>query len=164
MGDWIVGTGSANSPIGDIRSKVVYVMRISQNMTMQVYDTYTRQYLPNKIPSWHDPDKRKWVGDSIYDFDAYPPNLRKSVHKDENRARDLSGEFALLSDHFYYFGDQPKQLPGHLLPIVKTGPGHRSISNAPYLIPLLEWLYGLGLEPNRLYGNPLNPLNKCRSC
>ena len=40
-GDWIVGTGSSNSPIGDISDRMVYAMRVSQKITMQEYDTCT---------------------------------------------------------------------------------------------------------------------------
>ncbi len=33
-GDWVVGTGSVNSPAGDASGKVVYAMRVTQKMTM----------------------------------------------------------------------------------------------------------------------------------
>lgn len=154
IGDWVVGTGSANSPIGDTRGKIVYTMRVSQKLSMRDYDAYTRQYLPNKIPKWFDKDVRRRVGDSIYDFSKNPPILRQSVHSQKYRERDLRGKYALLSNHFFYFGDQPKQLPDYLLPIVKYGPGHRSKSNELYLEPFIAWLGRLGLQSNYLYGRP----------
>lgn len=154
VGDWIVGTGSADSPIGDISDKAVYVMQVTKKMTMREYDAHTRHHLPNKVPKWYSGNPRLMVGDSIFDFSGDPPRIRPSVHREAQRERDLSGKNALLSKHFFYFGDRPRQLPEHLLPIVKKGPGHRSRANDRYLQAFFEWLDGLGLEPNRLYGKP----------
>ena len=153
-GDWIVGTGSANSPIGDIRGKVVYAMQVTGKMPMHQYDTYAEEYLPNKIPRWCGGDPRLMVGDSIYDFSYDPPRVRRSVHDENDRDHDLSRQYALLSEHFFYFGDQPREAPDHLRGLVKCGPGHRSRANDKYLEPFLEWLDGLGLAPNQLYGKP----------
>ena len=154
VGDWIVGTGSVNSPIGNISGKIVYAMLVSQKMTMEKYDLYTKDHLPGKVPNWFSRDIRRRLGDSIYDYSIYPPKLRQSVHNSGNRARDLRGLYALLSDHFFYFADQPVQLPNHLLPIVKQGSGHRSHANDNYIETFLVWLNNLGLKPNHLYGKP----------
>jgi hypothetical protein len=129
-------------------------MRVSQKISLEDYDNYTRSYIPNKIPEWFNKDVRRRLGDSIYDFSFIPAKLRKSVHKKKNRDRDLSGKYALLSDHFYYFGDKPVQLPDYLLAIVKQGQGHRSHSNNMYIDRFLTWLNSLGLKPNHLYGKP----------
>ena len=119
---------------------------------MWEYDTYVREHLPSKAPQWYSGDPRLMVGDSIYDFSYDPPRVRKSVHDESHRDRDLSGQYALLSEHFYYFGDRPRELSDHLPGLVKRGPGHRSRANDEYLEPFLEWIEGL--EPNRLYGKP----------
>jgi hypothetical protein len=67
---------------------------------------------------------------------------------------DLSGSNALLSDHFFYFGDNPPQLPANLRPIIKTGQGHRSVSNAHYVDVFIDWIENLGYQPNSLLGKP----------
>lgn len=154
VGDWVVGTGSVNSPIGNIRNYIVYAMKITEKMTMHEYDQFTRKQLKQKIPKWHDRDVRLRLGDSLYDFDFDPPKVRKGVHPEEYREKDLSGGFALLSDNFFYFGDNPQLLPTNLLRIIKHGRGHRSKSNAPYVIPFLDWLFGLGFKMNSLNGKP----------
>jgi Nucleotide modification associated domain 2 len=41
VGDWVAGTGSAVSPIGNISDKVVYAMRVTHQMTMEDYDRFT---------------------------------------------------------------------------------------------------------------------------
>lgn len=154
VGDWVVGTGSKHSPIDDVSGQVVYAMRVSQKLTMADYDLLTRSTLTRKLPVWAHRDRRRRLGDSIYDFEFDPPVQRLGVHLDGNRGTDLSGEYVLLSDHFYYFGDQPQRLPDDLLPIVKQGQGHRSVSNAPYVEPFISWIEGLGFSANTLHGRP----------
>jgi hypothetical protein len=69
-----------------------------------------------------------------------PPSIRKSLHNEDNRQRDMGWKFALIGEHFYYFGDKPLQLPEHLLPIVKQGQGHKSSANNPYYHDFLQWI------------------------
>ena len=155
IGDWIVGTGSKHSPIGNIAGQVVYAMRVTGKMTMRGYDQFTSSELPNKIPQMDHTDRRRWCGDSIYDFSTFPPSLRPSVHQtEEDQKRDVSGRFVLLSDHFFYFGDQPIALPEALLGIVKQGQSHRSDENDKYFDDFVRWIDGLGYPPASLIGKP----------
>ncbi len=154
VGDWVVGTGSVGSPIGDVSGRVVYAMQVTRKMEMWEYDRWTKECLPEKVPDWHHPDHRRRLGDSLYDFSTHPPRQRQGVHDKGNRARDLSGKFVLLSTHFFYFGDQPKPLPPRLLSIVKQGRGHRSTANAPYIDRFLAWIHALGIRANTLIGKP----------
>src|SRR2546429_3618769 len=118
-GDWVVGLGGSHSPIGDISGHVVYAMRITKRLSLRDYDTFCRRQLRGKIPKWTSKDFIARVGDCIYDFSRpRRPLLRDSVHGEQNRKVDLGGRNALLSEHFYYFGDHPVQLPAHLRPIV----------------------------------------------
>jgi hypothetical protein len=133
---------------------VVYAMRVSQKLTMADYDVLTTRTLTQKLPVWAHHDRRRRLGDSIYDFETDPPMQRLGVHLDGNRPTDLSGLNVLLSDHFYYFGDQPQPLPDDLLAIVRQGQGHQSVMNAPYVDAFAVWLESLGFKPNALHGNP----------
>lgn len=154
IGDWIVGTGSTNSPIGDVSGCVVYAMRVSQKMTMAEYDAYSAAHLPNKVPQLSHRDVRHRLGDSLYDYSINPPTQRGGVHGAGNVGTDLGGRNALLADYFYYFGDHPQRLPHDLQGIVRQGQGHRSNSNAPYLERFVEWVNSLGYAPNTLVGQP----------
>ena len=154
IGDWIVGTGSKKSTLGDITGKMVYAMRVSKVMTMQEYDEWTAIKLPNKIPDVKNPDVRRKLGDSIYDFSTRKPTQRIGVHGSSNTDTDLSGVNALLSDHFFYFGDAPHQLPANLLKIVHHTQGHRVWLNQPFVPDFIKWLDSLHLKPNHLYGKP----------
>lgn len=137
VGDWVVATGSVQH---GFENKLIFAMEITQKMSMEAYDTFCKEKLPAKIPKWFGKSYKERVGDCIYDFSTSPPTLRKSVHNEDNRERDLSGEYALLSNHFYYFGENPIKLPDHLLSIVKQGQGHKSDANAPYFEPFVDWI------------------------
>jgi len=154
--DWIVGLGSVHSPIGDISSSVVYGMKVTKGLSMRDYDRFCREELTQKIPDLRHPDFRRRVGDCIYyDFsDPNGPKLRQSVHDDGNRDTDLRGQKALLSTHYYYFGDRPIPLPKELYPIVHRMQGHKSRANADFLQPFVDWIEGSGFKANQLYGEP----------
>jgi hypothetical protein len=156
IGDWVVGLGSAGSPVRNKSKDVIYAMQVTNKMTMREYDEFCKGNFPNKLPQWRNrEDKRLWVGDCIYDYSqGEPPKLRQGVHTEENVKRDLSGEYALISDHFYYFGDRSVSLPRNLYPIIHDTQGHKSDSNQVYLEMFLVWIEDLGFEPNKLYGKP----------
>jgi hypothetical protein len=155
IGDWIVGLGSANSPIGDISTSVVYAMKVTNKLTMKEYDQFCRTYLPKKLPQQRSNDYRLQKGDCIYDYSTgHYPEVRPAVHNECHREHDLGGEYALLSKHFYYFGDQPVLLPKRLHPIIHRTQGHKSIQNEPYAESFIDWIESLGYEKNKLYGIP----------
>ena len=155
VGDWVVGLGSSASPIGNVAGYVVYAMRVTERLTMAAYDAYCRKSLPGKIPDWNSKEVRKRVGDCLYDFSRPgAPKLRVGVHNSSNREVDLGGRNALLSEHFYYFGDHPRQLTAELQPIVHQTQGHKSHANARYVTAFVAWVETLGLQPNRLRGEP----------
>lgn len=123
---------------------------------MQEYDEFCKKHLINKIPQWRNrEDKHLRVGDCIYDYaNGEPPKLRQGVHTEDNRKRDLGGGYALLSNHFYYFGKGAITLPQKLYPIIHTTQGHKSEANGPYTSDFISWIQTLGLELNKLYGYP----------
>jgi hypothetical protein len=153
-GDWIVGTGSRNSPVGDLSKRVIYAMRVDRKLTMAKYDEWVATRCRGKLPDVHNPDLRRTKGDAVYDFSTTPPAVRPSVHTTGDREHDLSGQFALLSDRFLYFGCEAKPLPRHLWGLVKDGPGHRSSANAPLAMRVIQWLESLKLPWNSLLGDP----------
>jgi len=163
IGDWIIGTGSANSPIGDIRDYAVYIMKVSNKISLLEYDIFTKDNLKEKIPDLYSGNPERMVGDSIYDFTYDPPKQRKGVHKPIHQEADLNGKYALLSNHFFYFGDQPIPIPENLQGMIMRNQGHRSTSNLKYLPLFLNWLDKENFKINHQYGKPQGLLFKNRS-
>jgi len=150
--NWIIGTGSKNSPLGDISNRIVYAMEVSEIITMEEYDKYCKKYLPNKIPDWYNDDFKRVVGDCIYDFSTKnKPILRTSVHKDGNIKTDLDGINALISSHYYYFGNNPIILPKEFTSFIKKGPGHKIITDLDLIEKFVKWIrknYNQGINNN----------------
>lgn len=158
INDWIVGTGSKNAKcndgkIYDLSDSLVYAMKISDIKSIEDYDVFCKKELPNKIPNWRTDDWRLRVGDCIYDFsNGGKPTIRKSVHNESNRKRDLSGVSSLLSNHFYYFGEEARPLPNELKQIIKTNQGHRKIENELIVKEFENWISQF--DKNKIYANP----------
>jgi Nucleotide modification associated domain 2 len=129
-------------------------MRVTDKMTMVEYDAWTRRELPEKIPSARSRDYRRRAGDSMYDFGDDPPTRRRDgFHVPEEMGHDLSGVYTLLSDHFYYFGAFPVEVPEHPRPVIHLGRGHKSAKKGPYVEDFVEWIT-TEFEPKKLYGMP----------
>ncbi|MDG6908311.1 MAG: hypothetical protein JRN20_21280 [Nitrososphaerota archaeon] len=139
-GDWVVGFGSKSNPTKkDYRGKIVYAMEITKTMPMSEYDAYTIKHLKMKIPNVLSPDKKAWVGDSIYDFSKKGIPKREGVHNRLNRRVDMSGENALLSREFVYFGRNAIKAPASFGRIGELTQGHRSRANEPYFAKFSSW-------------------------
>jgi len=155
IGDWIVGLGATKTPIGDITDHVVYAMRVTSKMTLEEYDQFCKTFVPKKKPDWRNIDYRMRVGDCIYNYSAHgKPNMRTSIHKEENQEKDLSGLYALASKQFYYFGNEPEKLPDDLRPIMHTGAGYTSDANQPYAELFVNWIELLDVVPNKASNEP----------
>jgi len=158
IGDWVVGTGSKNSKCNDgnfhdLSDSVVFAMKISDKKTLQEYDSFCNTSLKKKIPNWRTTDWRLRMGDCIYDYSSgLTPTIRKSVHKEGNRKRDLSGLNSLISNEFYYFGEEARPLPTDLKQIIKRNQGHRKIENSDLVTKFENWIKEF--EKNRIYADP----------
>lgn len=152
VGDWVAANTAADFPAGP--GLLVYAMRVTDKKTMAEYDAWTRRELPEKIPSARSRDYGRRAGDSMYDFSDDPPSRRRDgFHTSEDMGQDLSGVYTLLSDHFYYFGGLPVEIPEHLRPVIHGGRAHKSDKNAPHVGDFVAWVTS-EFEPNRIYGMP----------
>jgi hypothetical protein len=154
--DWIVGLGSAKSPIGNISDHVVYAMKVTSKMTMEEYDQFCKTFVPKKKPDWRNRDYRMRMGDCIYNYisGSNNPKMRTGIHIEENMEKDLSGLYVLASKQYYYFGDQPIKLPDNLHPIMLATQGYKSDENQEYIELFVNWIEGLDIVANKAIGEP----------
>jgi hypothetical protein len=153
-GDWIAGAGSRHAPTGDLSGHLVYAMRVDEVLSLAEYDQRCRQHWRHRIPNISSADLSERLGDCIYDFSRGEPIQRPSVHGPLNKAKDLSGQNALISRHFYYFGNRAIPLPPHLAEICHQTQGHRSDANAPFFEDFVRWLREGKRKTGQLYGWP----------
>lgn len=158
IGDWIIGTGSKNTKLKDGKTydfsdSIVYAMKVTDKKTLKEYDEFCKNDLTNKIPKWKTNDWRFRVGDCIYDYStSNEPAIRKGVHNEGNRQRDLGGQNALLSNHFYYFGVEARALPTELKKLIKRNQGHKKIEIVSLIQEFEKWIKQF--EKNKLYAAP----------
>jgi hypothetical protein len=158
IGDWVIGTGSKNSKINigkthDFSDSIVYAMKVTDKKSLADYDEFCIKNLPDKIPKWFDQDWRKRMGDCIYDFSSkIEPTIRKGVHIEANRDRDISGQYSLLSNQFYYFGGKALPLPKGLKGIIKKNQGHLKIEKQDIIETFEHWIQQF--EKNKILGDP----------
>lgn len=146
LGSWVIGTGSKNSrcndgKVRDFSHPLVYAMRVTAIRSMADYDTFCQKQHPYKIPDQTSRDWRRQLGDCLYDYSkGSPPTQRKGQHRAVDQDRDLSGENALISNHFYYFGEHPVPLPEDLYPLIKKSQGHKIVRNPALIARFEEWV------------------------
>lgn|GEM_PF-6015833 len=145
----MLGTGSVT---GVGQGRVVYLMRVSEILSIEDYDADKRFKL--KIPvfsgeSW----KRR--GDNIYFKNGNGQwQQRRSFHSARNMDHDLSGINVLIGGYFFYFGSEAPKLKGELIELRKLGPGHKIIDDEKKIKRLEEWVATKG-KPG-INGEPFN--------
>lgn len=159
VGNWIIGTGSKNAAIAenqikDYSNKLVYAMKVTQKMTFQEYDQYCETNLQQKRPNWNSDIWQEKLGDCLFDYSGgHPYKKRKGVHKTSDLLdRDQKGIYVLLSDHYYYFGEQAINIPEEFHGMIKKGPGHKLIENQELVSRFIDWMKKF--QKNHLYGDP----------
>ena len=158
IGDWVIGTGSkcvnlGNGKTCDFSNSIVYAMKITDIKSLKEYDEYCKVSLTNKIPVIETKDWTQKVGDCIYDYSKGEiPLIRRGVHNENNRKRDLNGYNALLSNHFYYFGSEARPLPDEFKKLIKQNQGHKKIEDIGLIRKFEEWIDQFDM--NRIYADP----------
>lgn len=141
VGDWVIGIGSKNVFGNNFAGKLVYAMQITEIFSIKDYDAYCRKELYEKIPNTKSKDYRKNVGDCLYDYSGNNRGrLRHGAHTQASKRRDLSGENALLSDHFFYFGSNAVDIPQDFSILIRQGQGHQCHKNEGIKYAFVEWL------------------------
>jgi hypothetical protein len=162
-GDWVIGTGSKNGrkngQPADLEDTLVYAMKITEVKSLAKYDVWCKKNAPGKIPDMTSSDNRRRAGDSIYDFPVgAEPVKRECVYSGFPSENDLSGKNALISDHFYYFGEKPVPIPEKFLELVKRNQGHKKILDDDLINRFIAWLEKK-YKKNKLYAGPQMPVS-----
>lgn len=158
VGDWIIGTGSKEM---HMHNRLIYLMQVTEKLKMEDY--------------WHDPryQFKKPIlngslvtihGDNVYSKDNTGAwvqaacqhshaNLSSNIEHLEN---DTSGEYVLISNFFYYFGNQNVKVPNEYLGICSTLRDYSSpkVLDADLCGRFVAWIakkYSVGI-----YGSPIH--------
>jgi len=150
IGDWIFGTGSKQK---NVEGMLIFAMNVTERMTYQQY--------------WEDPrfEYKKPImngslvqmyGDNIYhkdDNDSWTQENSHHSYEDgtvngHNLERDLSGNYVLISENFYYFGNSAIDIPDNYKDeMCVSGQGHKNVDQE-IALGFLSWLSN-NYEPGR---------------
>lgn len=150
IGDWIVGTGSAQKSLA---GRLVYAMKVSEALTFNDYWHAPR--FASKVPRT-DASRKYVYGDNIYHQDESGQWLQAdSRHSlDDGEANpghvktDTSADRVLIGAEFSYFGADGPLVPaelrsGHGVDLVQSGRGHRCRLPEDLVNATLAWLGSL---------------------
>jgi hypothetical protein len=152
VGDWIVGTGSANKKTRR-GGHLVHAMKVSETISTESYwkDDRFADKKPNLYCGWE-----RASGDNIYEplegnewrqLDSYHSNPDGSPRKDHTK-KDTSVPRVLISNQFVYFGGEGPKLPdafqfGGEFCLVKTGIGYNRKKDKSVIQAFEGWFNSL---------------------
>ena len=124
IGDWVIGTGSEN--LENIH-QLIFAMRVEEKITFNEYWLDKRFIKKKPIVNgslvqmygdnfYHqDSNSKEWIQEnSAHSLTKNEPNI-------DHLKRDIGGEFVLLSQEFYYFGNESPVIPQELREICCRG-------------------------------------------
>lgn len=156
--DWLIGTGSKaleKSSGFECVSKLIFAMQVSEIINLNNY--------------WHDPrfaykkpvmkggTLSTMFGDNFYYLDENEKWIQidcahinaDGIYNEEHFRKDISGKNALISERFYYFGDNAPKIPDHLINVCHVTQGEKIVRPDALAIQFLEWLqsnYATGMH------------------
>lgn len=160
IGDWVIGTGSKALEKASGKSfvgKLIYAMEVNEIVTLQEYwdderFQYKKPNLNGSLQSiygdniYHKDNDGKWIqSDSAHSFE-------NGVTNEEHLKIDIGGKNVLISDNFYYFGDNALKLPKSLTKVAHVTVGEKLVL-AEFQDEFFKWLsyFEKGIK-----GDPIN--------
>jgi hypothetical protein len=153
VGDWIVGSGSANRSV-QRGGHLVYAMRVTETMSFHRYSIDSR--FEKKKP-FRKGSRKQSCGDNIYfrkgnetkwsQRDSFHSNPDGSLHP-RHVARDTGVDRVLISEDFVYFGGAGPKIPKALRdssgrPLCKAGIGQSKFEDDALTQAFENWIQGI---------------------
>lgn len=158
IGDWVIGTGSES--LGNI-NHLVYAMKVEEKLTFNEY--WENKRFESKKPIIEG-SLVKIYGDNIYHQDDSSKewiqedsahSLDNGVTNEDHMKRDISGEYVIVSQEFYYFSENAPEIPENLREICSKNRNMEYLNRSPDVeeafIKWLEDSFEVGI-----HGDPIN--------
>lgn len=148
VGDWIAGVGSG-SKNSKFKNKLIYAMQVTEKLT---FNEYWMDKRFNKKKPIMNGSKRQNYGDNIYHkLTPESPFIQQDSHHSLangernklNYERDLSGKYVLISQNYWYFGEDAISIPKVFLSLADVKRGHKNFDNKQFIQKFSNWLFSL---------------------
>jgi len=158
VGDWVLGMGGDQL---NAAGRCIFAMQVSETLSFDEY--WNSENFKDKRPV-RNGSRRMMLGDNIYSRSGEGPWLQLDSHHSQpdgspdpdNIKNDTATDRVLISDRFFYFGDQAPEVPPAILRAMgyRNGRGHR-VFNDDECKDLLKWLLdGYSRQTNEVMGDP----------
>ena len=147
-GNWIIGTGGANLNRSAGHGKLIYAMRVDEKLTRKMY--------------YDDPRFKLKKPANMGTYEMTRGDNRQPICDFEKNE-----QFALVSEHFYYFGKEAVDIPEQFRNFEKKGPWFRSDITPDDFGQFLRWLqanYKLGMHGEPCYQEIIDNPKGCKPC
>jgi hypothetical protein len=147
--DWLIGTGSKSlekSSGVECVSKLIYAMQVSEIIDLNSYWNDIRFEYKKPIVSggtlstmfgdnfYYLDENKKWV-----QIDCAHKNI-DGIYNKEHFRKDTCGKNSIISERFYYFGDNAPKIPDHLIEVCHITQGEKIVRPEELAIKFLKWL------------------------
>jgi hypothetical protein len=142
IGDWIVGFGSVKTVAA---KKLVYAMKISEKMTFDQYWVDPRFSCKKPVFT---KSRRFCYGDNIYHHNENQDWIQENSHHSNldgtinmlNLNRDTKTNAVLISNNYFYWGNNACDIPETLKTIYHPYIGHKTCSDEALINDFVIWI------------------------
>lgn len=163
VGDWVIGTGSKTM---GLENRLIHLMQVSEKLTFSQYWNDPRFAVKKPV---YNGSLLRLYGDNIYyPIDENTHGQIKSFHSNSDGSthvnhlnRDIRGKYVLLSNKFWYFGNQNFLLPKQFLPVCSNVRDAKLVTDRKLAAEFVDWVSGefkqgmLGVPINWIEHNQL---------
>lgn len=146
--DWVVGIGSG-AKNSAFKNRLIYAMQVHEKLTFDEYWTDPR--FKRKRPVMNG-SMLQMYGDNIYHrLTPESPFIQEDSHHSLpqgeknilNYERDLPGKFVLISNNFWYFGEDAPSIPHDFLSLANIAIGYKINKDGEFIKRFSDWLVTL---------------------
>lgn len=158
IGDWVIGTGS--EALGNT-NHLIYAMKVEEKLTFNEY--WEDERFESKKPIiegslvkiygdniYHqDPNNEEWIQeDSAHSLD-------QGLTNEDHLKRDTGGEYVLVSQEFYYFGENAPKVPKELIELCPKSRDMEYLNRSEGVVDaFVRWLKDN--HKSGIHGDPIN--------
>ena len=158
IGDWVIGTGS--EALGNT-NHLIYAMKVEEKLTFNEY--WEDERFESKKPIIEG-SLVKIYGDNIYHQDANNEewtqensahSLDQGLTNEDHLKRDIGGKYVLVSQEFYYFGENAPKVPENLIELCPKSRDMEYLNRSQGVVEaFIKWLKDN--HKSGIHGDPIN--------
>ncbi|MGM8891323.1 hypothetical protein ACS8FA_10790 [Psychrobacter sp. 1Y1] len=158
IGDWVIGTGS--EALGNT-NHLIYAMKVEEKLTFNEY--WEDERFESKKPIIEG-SLVKIYGDNIYHQDANNEewiqedsahSLDQGLTNEDHLKRDTGGQYVLVSQEFYYFGENAPKVPEDLIELCPKSRDMEYLNRSQGVVEaFVKWLKDN--HKTGIHGDPIN--------